>query len=180
MRTVLATFTVNHDAQRAIQELARQGIDREQISLIHRDPSDPTPATPEEAASTSRHWKGAAVGGVTGLLAGSSLLLIPGIGPAVIAGALVAALVAAGGGASIGGLVGALTGWGISEEHATRYTDHVRGGATLLAVHLPDDTRTATVESILQRNNGSHAEPHAISAIQSHTVTPPMPTPPAP
>ena len=90
------------------------------------------------------HWAG---GGV-GVLAGLGMLAIPGVGPVVAAGWLVALAVGAAGGAAAGGILGGLIGSGISKEHAEVYAEGVRRGGSLVTVRTNEDD-AARVESIL-------------------------------
>ncbi len=93
---------------------------------------------------------GTVVGGGAGLLAGIGALAIPGVGPVVAAGWLIATLTGAGAGAAAGGLLGALTGAGVSDTDAHVYAEGVRRGGTLLSVHITDaQTNAAQVEEIL-------------------------------
>ncbi len=78
---------------------------------------------------------GGVVGGTLGLLAGIGALAIPGIGPFIAAGPLLAALSGAAAGAAVGGITGALVGMGIPEMEAKRYEGKVRGGNILISVH---------------------------------------------
>jgi hypothetical protein len=97
---------------------------------------------------------GAAVGGVGGLLTGLGLLTIPGVGPVVAAGWLVATAAGAATGAVVGGtaggLVGPLTGAGVPERDAHFYAEGVRRGGTLVTARV-DDARASTAREILQR-----------------------------
>src|SRR5205823_14198094 len=97
---------------------------------------------------------GAAVGGVGGLLTGLGLLAIPGIGPVVAAGWLVATAAGAATGAVVGGaaggLVGSLTGAGVPERDAQFYAEGVPRGGTLVTARV-DDARAAPARGILQR-----------------------------
>ncbi|MBU8539724.1 hypothetical protein [Falsiroseomonas tokyonensis] len=108
------------------------------------------PAT-ETGAATGASL-GTVVGGGAGLLAGIGALAIPGVGPLVAAGWLIATLTGAGVGAAAGGLLGALTSAGVSEEHATTYSEGLRRGGHLVAVRT-DESRAAEVERILQQHN---------------------------
>src|SRR6202044_3463273 len=78
---------------------------------------------------------GGALGGTVGLLAGIGALAIPGVGPFIAAGPLLAALSGAAAGAAVGGLGGALVGLGIPEIEAKTYEGKIRGGNILIAVH---------------------------------------------
>jgi hypothetical protein len=91
------------------------------------------------------------LGGGAGLLAGIGALAIPGLGPVVAAGWLVAALTGAGAGAATGGLLGALTTAGVDEADAHVYAEGVRRGGNLVTVRT-DETRAAQAESILARH----------------------------
>src|SRR6202790_4606645 len=77
---------------------------------------------------------GAVIGGTLGWLAGIGALAIPGVGPLIAAGPIVAALTGVGVGGAIGGLTGALIGMGIPEYEAKRYEGRVKAGGILLSV----------------------------------------------
>ena len=98
---------------------------------------------------------GAVLGGGAGLLAGLGMLAIPGVGPVVAAGWLVATLVGAGTGAAVGaatgGLLGSLTDAGVPEGEAHVYAEGVRRGGTLVTVRA-DEQVMSTVDGILNRH----------------------------
>jgi TusA-related sulfurtransferase len=97
---------------------------------------------------------GAAVGGVLGWLIGIGMLAIPGVGPLVAAGPIVAALAGAGAAGATGGLVGAMVGAGIPEIEATRYAGRIREGGYLLSVHCDDRSWANRAEEILEATGG--------------------------
>ena len=103
---------------------------------------------------------GTLVGGGLGLLTGLGLLAIPGVGPVVAAGWLVATLTGAGIGAAGGGLLGSLVHAGVPEEHAHAYAEGVRRGGTLVTVRA-EESQAGTIESVL---NG-----RATSAVDINT-----------
>jgi hypothetical protein len=78
---------------------------------------------------------GGVVGGTLGLLAGIGLLAIPGVGPFIAAGPIMAALSGIAVGAAAGGLAGGLIGLGIPEIEAKRYEDKIKGGNILISAH---------------------------------------------
>src|SRR5438552_17051015 len=78
---------------------------------------------------------GAVIGGTLGWLAGIGALAIPGIGPFIAAGPVVAALAGVGAGDALGGISGALIGFGIPEYEARGYEGRIKGGGVLLSVH---------------------------------------------
>lgn len=95
---------------------------------------------------------GGALGALVGLLAGIGTLALPGLGPFIAAGPLLAALSGAAMGAAVGGIVGALVGMGIPEIEAMRYDRHPARGHLLVAVHV--DTREAARDAakVLRRD----------------------------
>jgi hypothetical protein len=103
-----------------------------------------------EGASTGAGI-GAATGGVLGWLAGIGALAIPGIGPLVAAGPIVAALAGAGAAGVAGGLIGGLVGLGMPEVEAKRYEGKIRGGRILLSVHADDRDWARRAQEILEK-----------------------------
>src|SRR5207342_3455272 len=85
--------------------------------------------------TTTGATAGGVVGGTLGLLAGIGALAIPGVGPFIAAGPIMAALAGVGVGGAVGGLIGALVGMGIPEYEAKRYEGRVKDGGVLLSVH---------------------------------------------
>jgi hypothetical protein len=103
-----------------------------------------------EGASTGA-GTGAVLGGSLGWLAGIGALAIPGLGPFIAAGPIMAALAGAGVGGVVGGLTGALVGMGIPEYEAKRYEGRVKDGGILLSVHSDDSKWTKKAKEILER-----------------------------
>jgi hypothetical protein len=146
---VTALFPTRDDTERAAAALKDHGVTREEISLLARgpirdemlDPADPKALTyTSDADVAAGAAAGAGVGGALGLLATSAMLLIPGLGPVVGAGALFAALAtgtATGGvaGGLAGGVYGALRVIGMGESDAQRFERGIHAGLTLVSVH---------------------------------------------
>jgi hypothetical protein len=107
---------------------------------------------PEGAAAGAS--TGAVVGGVVGWLVGIGALAIPGVGPLVAAGPVVAALAGAGAAGTTGGLVGGLIGAGIPEVEAKRYAGRLREGAYLISVHCDDRDWARRAQEILEATGG--------------------------
>jgi hypothetical protein len=103
---------------------------------------------PEGAATGA--GTGAVVGGTLGWLAGIGALAIPGVGPLIAAGPIVAALAGVGVGGAVGGLTGALVGMGIPEYEAKRYEGRVKEGGILLSVHCDSSDWTKKAKEILE------------------------------
>jgi hypothetical protein len=111
---------------------------------------------------------GGAIGGVLGLLAGIGALAIPGVGPLIAAGPIMAGLAGLGVGGAVGGIVGALMGMGIPEYEAKRYEGRVKGGGTLLSVHCNTTDEITRAKSILK---GTRAEDIAATSESSSPKT---------
>ena len=94
---------------------------------------------------------GAVLGGALGWLAGIGALAIPGVGPFIAAGPIMAALAGAGVGGATGGLVGALVGLGMPEYEAKRYEGRVKEGGILISVHCDDSDWAKRAKEILER-----------------------------
>jgi hypothetical protein len=101
--------------------------------------------------ATAGAGTGALIGGGLGWLAGIGALAIPGLGPFIAAGPIVAALAGAGVGGAVGGITGALIGMGIPEYEAKRYEGLVKEGGILLSVHSDDSEWTKRAKEILER-----------------------------
>src|SRR5450756_1493374 len=93
---------------------------------------------------------GGAIGGTLGLLAGIGALAIPGLGPFIAAGPIMAALAGLGVGGAVGGLVGALIGMGIPEFEAKRYEGHIKAGGVLLSVHCDTSDEITRAKDLLK------------------------------
>ena len=130
------------------------------ISLLMPD-SGPKSDTPELGAvkatkapegATTGAVSGGAIGGTVGLLAGIGALAIPGLGPFIAAGPIMAALSGAAAGATAGGVVGGLVGLGIPEYEAKAYEDRIKKGGYLVAVSVENSKKGDVVREILKRN----------------------------
>ena len=98
---------------------------------------------------------GGVVGGTIGLLAGIGALAIPGLGPFIAAGPIMAALSGGAIGAGVGGLTGALVGLGIPEYEAKRYEGKVKEGGILISVHSESNDETNRAKNIF-KEEGAH------------------------
>lgn len=94
---------------------------------------------------------GMGIGAALGWLAGIGSLAIPGVGPFIAAGPIMAALGGAAVGGATGGLVGALVGLGIPEYEAKLYDGKVRGGNVLVSVHAEDGAQQKRAKQILEQ-----------------------------
>jgi uncharacterized membrane protein len=110
-------------------------------------------ATKAPEGATTGVLAGGAIGGSVGLLAGIGALAIPGLGPFIAAGPIMAALSGAAAGATAGGIAGALVGLGIPEYEAKAYENRIKKGGYLVAVHVEDSKKGDVVRDIM-KNNG--------------------------
>jgi hypothetical protein len=154
-KTVSALYDTYNEASSAVSALEAAGIPHSDISIIANNSDNWHKA--ESNAGTGAGagaGAGAAVGGVGGLLTGLGIMAIPGVGPVVAAGWLVATAVGAAAGAAVGGaaggLVGSLTSSGVPERDANVYAEGVRRGGTLVTARV-DDARSTDAQAILQR-----------------------------
>ena len=109
---------------------------------------------PEGAAAGG--GTGAVIGGTLGWLVGIGALAIPGLGPFIAAGPIMAALAGVGVGGAVGGLTGALIGMGIPEYEAKRYEGRVKEGGILCSVHSDSSDWTKRAKEILERTGAQH------------------------
>lgn len=153
MRTITGLFDTYGSAELAVRDLKSTGIPSEDISIVSNNTAEATTGAAEGAGAGA--GLGALAGGTGGLLAGLGMLAIPGVGPVVAAGWLIATAVGAAAGAVVGGaaggLIGALTNAGVSEDEAHVYAEGVRRGGTLVTVRA-NDQRIPDVKAILERN----------------------------
>src|SRR6185436_2936751 len=125
--------------------------------------------------ATAGAGTGAVVGGAVGWLAGIGALAIPGLGPFIAAGPIVAALAGAGVGGTLGGLTGALVGMGIPEYEAKRYEGRVKSGGILLSVHCDNSEWTKKAKQILENTGGQDVSSTGESAADFSKSDRPMP-----
>ena len=168
-RSIARLYDTADHARMAVNELEQAGFPQDDISYLggqgaemHRTTEDRatgTATTSEPTRGDTGAASGAAtgatlgtvLGGGAGLLAGLGALAIPGLGPIVAAGWLVAALTGAGAGAAAGGLLGGLASAGLGQEEAASYSEGVRRGGHLVVVRA-DDARAMEAERILDRH----------------------------
>jgi hypothetical protein len=154
-----AAFGIYPDCQNAeggVEVLKEAGFRNTDISVLYPD----NPGSKDLAhVKTSKAPEGAATGAVSGGLIGGALgwlvgigtLAIPGLGPFIAAGPIVAALAGVGAGGAVGVLSGALIGLGIPEYEAKRYEGRIKNGGVLVSVHCDDSEWTKRAKEILER-----------------------------
>ncbi|OLC21948.1 MAG: DUF3341 domain-containing protein [Chloroflexi bacterium 13_1_40CM_55_7] len=128
---------------------------------------------PEGAATGA--GSGAVIGGTLGWLTGIGALAIPGVGPFIAAGPIVAALAGVGIGGAIGGIAGALIGLGIPEYEAKRYEGRINEGGILLSVHCDDSNWTKRAKEILERTGAQDVSSSGEANADFQKTDKPMP-----
>lgn len=154
--SVYCTTRTTLQAENIVEALKLVGFSNNDISALMPD----TRTTKDFAHEhNTKAPEGATAGGVAGLgvgaavgwLAGIGALAIPGVGPFIAAGPIMAAMSGAALGTATGGVIGALVGMGIPEFEAKRYDAKVRDGNILISVHTDDAKQRAAAKDIFER-----------------------------
>ena len=147
-------------AEKIVYDLKAAGFSNNDISVLFPDKSgtkdfahEQHTKAPEGAATGA--GTGGVLGGALGWLVGIGALAIPGVGPFIAAGPIMAALAGAGVGAAVGGLTGALVGMGIPEYEAKRYEGKIKEGNILISVHSENSDEVKRAKDIFERY-GAH------------------------
>ena len=143
-------------AERGVDSLVNAGLPAADISvLLPQDVSTREFAhekhTKAPEGTTTGVVAGGALGGTLGLLTGIGALAIPGLGPFIAAGPIMATLAGLGAGGAVGGLIGALSGMGVPEYEAKRYEGRVKGGGVLVSAHCDTSHEIDVAKEVLER-----------------------------
>jgi len=148
-------YSTRVGVERAVDTLKAAGFRNTDISVLFpcnegnkEFAHEKNTKAPEGA--TAGAGTGAVIGGTLGWLAGIGTLAIPGVGPLIAAGPIMAALAGAGVGGAVGGITGALIGLGIPEYEAKRYEGRINKGGILLSVHCDSSEWTKKAKEILK------------------------------
>ena len=155
--TVFALLSDVTQAETAVLALRNASYSADAISLL--TPNNTTGLDDVKTVNATKAPEGAVtgattlgiLGGIGGFLVGIGALAIPGVGPFIAAGPILAALSGVAIGATVGGVAGGLIGMGVPEYEAKTYDASVKAGKTLIAVHCFDSTRAAHVRDILTK-----------------------------
>jgi hypothetical protein len=110
---------------------------------------------------------GGVIGGTLGVLAGIGLLAIPGLGPFIAAGPIMAGLAGLGVGGAVGGVTGALIGMGIPEYEAKRYEGRLKQGGILLSVHCDTAGEITRAKELLKATGAEDISSTGESSVNS-------------
>ena len=163
--TISRLYNSHAEARAAVRDLEAAGVSHGDISIIasnadnwYDEKSNTYPDRDldgkddrAEGAATGGGL-GAVVGGTAGLLAGLGIMAIPGVGPVVAAGWLVAALTGAVAGGATGGIIGALSQAGLSKEETEVYAEGLRRGGAIVSARVAD-ADAARLQTIMDRSS---------------------------
>jgi hypothetical protein len=144
-------------AEQAVGHLTQAGFPAIDISVLIPDQQGTrafafAKETKAPEGTTSGVTAGGIIGGALGVLAGLGMLVIPGVGPFIAAGPIMAGLAGLGVGGAVGGLIGALVGMGIPEYEAKRYVGRITSGGVLLSVHCDTSEQVAKAKDVLKHS----------------------------
>jgi hypothetical protein len=171
-RAVFGIYASAEHAERAVNALVNDGFPSQDVSVLMPD-TESTRAfahrkeTKAPEGATAGATAGGIVGGTLGVLVALGSLAIPGIGPLIAAGPLVAGLAGVGAGGAVGGLIGALIGAGIPEYEAKRYAGRVKDGGVLLSVHVVTDGEVLRAKEVLRDTGADDIASAGEAAVKS-------------
>jgi hypothetical protein len=155
---VFGIYPTLNSVENATDSLLRAGFSHSDISILMPESlggpknkdmgTEKSTKAPEGAAAGVA--AGGVIGGTLGLLAGVGLLAIPGLGPFIAAGPIMAGLAGLGVGGAVGGFAGALVGMGIPEFEAKRYEARLQKGGILLSVHCDTSEEIKRAKAVLE------------------------------
>ena len=154
-KAVMCIVQNQNQAETIVSQLHSAGFSNDDISILFPNKQgtkdfahEHNTKAPEGAVAGA--GAGGAIGGTLGLLAGIGALAIPGLGPFIAAGPLLAVLSGAAAGATVGGVTGALIGMGIPEIEAKRYEGKIKGGNVLVSVHTETSDQVKRAEQVFK------------------------------
>jgi hypothetical protein len=180
-RSVFGILPSAEGAERAVNSLIEDGFASQDVSVLMPDQRGTREfavrkETKAPEGATTGAAAGGVVGGALGVLVGLGALAIPGVGPLLAAGPIVAGLTGLGAGGAVGGVIGALVGMGIPEYEARRYEGKVKDGGILLSVHCETPGEILRAREILHGAGAADIS----SSTESAGITEPAPAPERP
>jgi len=153
--SVLGIYKTRDSLEKAVDALIHASFHARDISVLLSENLGGQSMGVEKASkgpegATTGAVSGAVLGGGLGLLAGIGAVAIPGLGPFIAAGPIMAALAGAGVGGTVGGVAGALVGLGIPEYEAKRYEGYLQKDGILLSVHCNTSRQISLAKEILE------------------------------
>jgi tetrahydromethanopterin S-methyltransferase subunit C len=172
---VFGIYKNSAHAEGAVDRIAAAGFSYNDISVLLPDAESSRQFAHEKntkapEGATTGVATGGIVGGTLGLLAGIGALAIPGVGPLIAAGPIMASLAGLGVGGAVGGLIGALVGMGIPEYEAKRYEGRVKNGGVLLSVHCASSEEISRAEDLLKQTGAEDISSSGEKSASTHGV----------
>src|ERR1700726_3585249 len=171
---VFGIYSSRESAERATDAIVNAGFSPADISVLLPENlgsraigTEKATKAPEGAATGGS--TGAVLGGTLGLLAGIGALAIPGVGPLIAAGPIMATLAGLGVGGAIGGITGALVGMGIPEYEAKRYEGRIQKGGILLSVHCTSSDEVKRAKQIMEGTNAEDISSTSEASVDKST-----------
>jgi hypothetical protein len=176
---VFGIYSSEAHAAEGVDQLRLAGFQNTEVSVLFAENAgnkdlalEKNTKAPEGAATGAS--TGLIIGGALGWLAGIGALTIPGIGPFIAAGPIIAMLSGIGAGGTVGGVVGGLIGSGMPEYEAKRFAGRIRKGGILMSVHC-DTAELAKKAKVILENTGAQdvaesAEAKADFASSEHAL----------
>ena len=162
-------------AAEIVRSLKTAGFPANDISVLFPDKEgtrdfahEKNTKAPEGAAAGAA--SGGILGGAIGWLVGIGSLAIPGLGPFIAAGPIMAALSGAAVGAATGGLAGSLIGLGVPEFEAKQYADRIQSGNILISVHTEDSNERRRAKEIFEHHNASDISSSGEETVRERAV----------
>lgn len=158
--SVFGIFRDQPALDKTINDLKAENFRNSDISVLMQSKEDSKNFAMEKntkapEGATTGAATGAVAGGIFGWLVGAGALVIPGLGPFIAAGPIMAAIAGAGVGGTIGGVAGGLIGLGIPEFEAKKYEGYVKEGGMLISIHVDDDNWEEKAKRILTQNGAT-------------------------
>jgi hypothetical protein len=158
-KAVFGIFSTVAQAEHTVDALMAAGFSSGDVSVLLPDQQSTREFAHEKETKAPEGTAtgvtaGGVIGGTLGVLAGIGTLAIPGVGPFIAAGPIMAGLAGLGVGGAVGGLIGALVGMGIPEYEAKRFEGRVKDGGILLSVHCDTSDEISRAKTILE-NRGA-------------------------
>ena len=172
---VFGIYSTRVAVENAVDSLVRAGFPASDVSVLLPEtlggPKDmgTEKATKAPEGTAAGVTAGGVIGGTLGLLAGVGLLAIPGLGPFIAAGPIMAALAGLGVGGAVGGVTGALIGMGIPEFEAKRYEGRLKKGGILLSVHCDTSEEITRAKEVLKASGAEDVSSTGESSVDTKT-----------
>jgi hypothetical protein len=170
---VFGIYSTRVAVENATNSLVQAGFPSSDISVLLPEslggPKDmgTEKATKAPEGTAAGVTTGGLIGGALGVLAGVGLLAIPGLGPFIAAGPIMAGLAGLGVGGAVGGLTGALIGMGIPEFEAKRYEGRLKQGGILLSVHCDTSDEIKRAKEVLKATGGEDVSSTGESSVDT-------------